>query len=126
MSQASTTDRPGPRSTDAVSTAFGGLIALAVGIGIGRFAYTPILPPMMEALGLSKSTAGLIASANYLGYLMGALAATLPAPAGSRRVWLLGALAVSGLSTAAMGLAQALAPFLALRFAGGAASAASC
>ena len=60
--------------TDAFPTALGGLIALAAAIGIGRFVYTPILPAMIEALGLGKSAAGLIASANFLGYLAGRLA----------------------------------------------------
>jgi predicted MFS family arabinose efflux permease len=106
-----------------VSTAFGGMIAIAAALGIGRFVYTPILPPMVEALGLSKSGAGLIASANFLGYLVGALLAALPRLAGSRRLWLLGALAVSAITTAAMGLMETLAAFLALRFVGGAASA---
>ncbi len=104
-------------------TAFGGLIALAAAIGIGRFVYTPILPAMMSGLGLSKSAAGLIASANFLGYLLGALLAAWPNLPGSRRVWLLSALAVSAITTAGMGLVSTMPLFLSLRFIGGGASA---
>ena len=111
------------RQFDAVSAALGGLIAIAAALGVGRFVYTPILPTMIEALGLSKSEAGLIASANFAGYLIGALFAATPKLGGSRRLWLLGSLAASALTTAGMGLTQTLAAFLALRFVGGAASA---
>src|SRR5580704_12364369 len=109
--------------TRAIPTAIGGLLAIAAAIGIGRFVYTPILPPMIEALGLSKAQAGLVASANLLGYLIGALLAAMPTLPGSRRLWLLCALTVSSLSTAAMGLSGTMLSFLVLRFVGGAASA---
>ena len=100
--------------------ALAGLLSLAVGIGIGRFAYTPILPYMSAGLELTKSEAGLIASANYLGYLLGALGAAWQAVPGDARFWLLGALAVSGLSTGAMTFTTSLGAFLLLRFVGGA------
>ena len=103
--------------------ALAGLLSLVVAIGIGRFVYTPILPYMTAGLGLTKSQAGLLASANYLGYLLGALTVARQAPPGDQRRWLLGALAVSGLSTCAMALTTGLAPFLLLRFANGIAGA---
>jgi len=103
--------------------ALGGLIALAAAMGIGRFVYTPILPFMEEALGLTKSEAGIIASVNFLGYLLGALAASASGFPGGWRLWFLGALAVSALSTGAMGLTTSLDVFLGLRFVGGIASA---
>ena len=103
--------------------ALAGLLSLAVGIGIGRFAYTPILPYMSAGLDLDKSEAGLIASANFLGYLLGALGAAWRAVPGDARLWLLGALALAGLSTGAMALTTSLGAFLLLRFVGGAAGA---
>jgi MFS family permease len=50
-----------------------GVIALVVAMGIGRFAYTPILPFMQARFGLSNAAIGALASSNYLGYLGGAL-----------------------------------------------------
>ncbi|MDR3531410.1 MAG: YbfB/YjiJ family MFS transporter [Rhodopila sp.] len=106
-----------------LALAIGGLIAMATAIGIGRFVYTPILPAMVQALDLSKAQAGLIASANLFGYLIGALLAAMPRLPGSRRGWLLGALAASAVTTGAMGLVSSMSGFLALRFVGGVASA---
>jgi predicted MFS family arabinose efflux permease len=108
---------------EAILVALAGAIALAAALGIGRFVYTPILPPMVEALGLTKSTAGLIASANFLGYLIGAFLVASPILGGSRRAWLVGALVVSALTTGAVGLTNSLALFVVLRFVGGATSA---
>ena len=89
-----------PVTDHPAALALAGLLSLVVAIGIGRFVYTPILPYMTAGLGLAKSQAGLLASANYLGYLLGALAVARRAPPGDQRRWLLGALAVSGLALA--------------------------
>lgn len=47
--------------------------ALAVGMGIGRFVYTPILPLMVAQAGLTAHASALLATANYIGYLAGAI-----------------------------------------------------
>ena len=113
----------GKAESGPVALALGGLLALASAIGIGRFVYTPILPAMVEGLRMANSEAGLIASANLVGYLTGALLAAAPRLPGSRRTWLLGALALGAATTGAMGLVSSLPAFLALRGIGGAASA---
>lgn len=51
------------------------MAALAVAMGIGRFAFTPILPMMQRDAGLSLTDGSWLASANYLGYFLGALSA---------------------------------------------------
>ena len=66
---------------DRIRVAFAGLAALAVAMGIGRFAFTPMLPMMQDDAGVSLAQGGYLASANYLGYLAGALWAMRPARA---------------------------------------------
>ncbi|GAY19229.1 MFS transporter [Mycobacterium sp. shizuoka-1] len=54
-----------------------GAAALAAAMGIGRFVYTPILPMMTAQAGVTPHTAATLATANYIGYLAGALAGSV-------------------------------------------------
>ena len=53
-----------------------GIVALAVAMGIGRFAFTPLLPLMLRDGTIDAATGAEWAAANYAGYLVGALTAT--------------------------------------------------
>ncbi|MFJ5254592.1 MFS transporter [Pseudomonas sp. NPDC088414] len=48
-------------------------VALMMAMGIGRFALTPQLPHLLSEGQVDLTAAGLIAAANYLGYLLGAV-----------------------------------------------------
>ena len=101
----------------------GGILALAAAMGIGRFAYTPLLPAMQKAAGLDPTQAGLLAAANYAGYLVGALLAAVAVPASARiRILLVSAIAVAA-TTALMAVTTDLAAWSVVRFAAGLASA---
>lgn len=101
--------------------ALAGLTALGVAMGIGRFAFTPILPMMQQDAAVSVGEGGWLASANYLGYLLGALSAvTLRVRATTA---IRAGLGVIGLVTVGMGLAQSFAAWLVLRALAGVGSA---
>ena len=71
--------------TDPRRIALRGAAAMAAAMGVGRFAYTPILPLMHTQAGLSPQLGSALATANYAGYLGGALAGTaVPALTRSR------------------------------------------
>jgi hypothetical protein len=57
--------------------ALAGLAALAVAMGIGRFAFTPIMPMMLHDGVVDLPRASWLASTNYLGYLVGAALCTV-------------------------------------------------
>src|ERR1700688_1465769 len=97
------------------------LLALASAMGIGRFSLTPILPLMQQDAGLTFAQGGWLATANYLGYLAGALICMAFAPRPVRAIrWGLVCVAVL---TLAMGLGRSLPLWLAFRFSAGVASA---
>lgn len=54
-------------------TALFGMMVLTLGMGIGRFLYTPMLPVMLAENQLTFNQLSWIASANYAGYLAGSL-----------------------------------------------------
>ena len=97
--------------------------ALAAGMGIGRFVYTPILPLMHAQAGLSAQLGAELATANYLGYLIGALAAIfIPALTRSQLVLRLSLLLLAA-SLALMPATHAAGAWLGLRLIAGIASA---
>lgn len=114
-----------------LSIAFAGLVSLAVAMGIGRFAFTPLLPIMLAERSVDLPGASLLASANYFGYLVGALALTFQPWIWRRFGW---ASSVNGprlvrgglVATALLTLGMAVhlpATWTVLRFAAGVASA---
>jgi predicted MFS family arabinose efflux permease len=110
------------RRMRSTTRAAAGALALAAAMGIGRFAYTALLPPTQAALGFDDRTAGAIASVNLLGYLAGALVArSLRSPA-RRALALRVGLGVTALATALLAVASGALGWGALRAAAGVAS----
>ncbi|SAL71774.1 MFS transporter [Caballeronia choica] len=64
-----------PAALDARSlyAMFAGLCASLVAIGLARFAYTPLIPPLIQAHWFTSSQAVTLGAANFAGYLAGAL-----------------------------------------------------
>ncbi len=119
------TDRyPGQRSDlDALKILIGGMLGMVVAMGIGRFAFTPILPLMQRDLAMSNTLAGWLAGLNYLGYLAGALACSIWPRLLRNRLMSGGALVASIATTLLMGLTFSPLWWGVMRLAGGIASA---
>lgn len=111
------------RNRETLRVLAGGILGMMVAMGIGRFAFTPILPLMQRDLALSNTIAGWLAGLNYLGYLLGAVCCSLAPRLLRMPPVAAAALLTSIATTLAMGLTQSAAWWGALRFAGGLASA---
>lgn len=109
------------RPASPFAIALAGILSLAVAMGIGRFAFTPLLPLMLQERQIDLAAGGWVAAANYAGYLAGAITA-------SRLRWsavrlAIVALAATAVLTAAMALPLGAWMWGGLRFAAGVASA---
>lgn len=98
-------------------------LGAAISLGLARFAYALLLPPMRADLGWSYFTAGAMNTANAVGYLLGALMTPrLLRSWGARRLMLRACVATAML-LAAHGMASSDSTLLALRLLTGISSA---
>ena len=98
-----------------------GLVSLAIAMGIGRFAFTPLLPLMQDDGLVSINDGGILASVHFLGYWLGAVFATRLryAPKFTLRLSLI----TIGICTLGMGVTDSLSIWLVLRWLSGVCSA---
>ncbi|PWA13098.1 MFS transporter [Pueribacillus theae] len=94
---------------------FIGFSVLAIVMGIGRFAYTPILP-YMEQQHLSSYQAGLLATVNYAGYFIGAFLAGKLTQKPATLLWMIG---INIITTLIMGLTDSIAVWFVSRLISG-------
>lgn len=87
-----------------ISTLIGGICALSLAMGFSRFGYTPIIPLMQRDIGISEWDIAMLASSNYLGYLVGAYVSRKHWIRNCLRAWLGIGLAASVILMTAMPL----------------------
>lgn len=114
---------PGHRPHAARRAALACMAALAAALGVGRFAFTPLLPLMLHGGALDLRHGGWLASLNYAGYFVGAVGCVALRFAPARIVRT--GLAATALLTLAMGLTQSFWIWAVVRFVAGAVSAAT-
>lgn len=100
-----------------------GMLGLVTTFGIARFIYTPLFPLMQAELGFGEQWAGLLAAANYVGYLCGALGSVFIHSINTKRYLFKLAIVVAAATNIAMGIIQNDTVWLLLRFLSGLASA---
>lgn len=92
-------------------------------MGIGRFVFTPILPVMIDSANVTPSSGAVIATANYAGYLVGAVMLSIRPNLNNTSALRLWAVVLVA-SEAGMAAVDSTALFSGLRFVAGLASAA--
>ncbi|KIQ37129.1 MFS transporter [Variovorax paradoxus] len=97
------------------------MVTLAVAMGLGRFAFTPMLPIMLGEGKLELAGGGVLASLNYLGYFFGAVSCAAIGIKASSMVR--GGLAATAALLVGMGLLHSFAGWGILRGAAGVMSA---
>lgn len=111
--QMSLVDRPSAlaRRADVLLMVALAVMANGASLGLARFGYTLVLPPMQAALGASYAAMGAIATANFMGHLIAApLAGAMAVRWGTRRILVIALALVGG---ATLGTATAASPLAA-------------
>lgn len=100
-----------------------GMLTVVGALGLARYPYALILPSMKEALGLSYTEMGLLATGFFSGYLVFAVITSIVSARSGARIVMLVSMLVAALALAATGLAQGFGTALAARTLAGAATA---
>ncbi|SAL45700.1 MFS transporter [Caballeronia telluris] len=101
--------------------ALGCAVVLAVALGVGRFAFTPLLPMMLASGAIDIRHGGWLASCNYAGYFVGALTCAAIAVDHAKMVRV--GLVATVVLTFAMGVIDAFWVWAVVRFVAGVVSA---
>lgn len=111
--------RAAPLGRAAWFATIAGLCASLVSIGFARFAYTPLIPPLIEAHWFSASDTVALGAANYAGYFAGALLGRPLATALSNRLALRLLMVVASIAFFACAYPLSVAWFFVWRFLSG-------
>lgn len=113
--------RPLAPSLDAQAlyATFAGMCASLVAIGLARFAYTPLIPSLIQAHWFSASQAVALGAANFAGYLIGALVGRRLATNIGNRLSLRSMMLLATVAFFACALPLSVSWFFAWRFASG-------
>ena len=107
------------REVSALHATLAGLCAVLVGIGLARFAYTPLIPALIDAQWFTAAQAAYLGAANLAGYLAGALAARPMASAHPAALVLRAMMVLASATFFASAMPLSFAWFFVWRFASG-------